>query len=207
VLLAAEAARFLASVVVAALVALALHLSATVRRAVYPLLVASQTIPIVVVAPILVVVLGFDLAPKLAIVGLICFFPIVVSSVDGLQSVDPSLRDMMRSFYGTRWSTLRRVEIPAALPAAFSGARIAATYATIGAAPLRQATGAATGETPSFHAPGRTAAGGGCAAEMRPPQFRGLTAEDDLAARPPSRRRCCDAWSTCPECRDRRWTG
>ena len=64
--------------------AIVLHLSPTLRRAFYPLLVASQTVPIVVVAPILVVWLGFGIGPKLAIIALICFFPITVNTLDGL---------------------------------------------------------------------------------------------------------------------------
>ena len=113
--------------------ALALHLSATLRRALYPLLIASQTIPVVVLAPVLVILLGFDLAPKLVIVALICFFPIVVNGVDGLGSVDPELIRMMRTLDAGRWAILRRVEWPSALPMIFSGLRVAATYAAIGA--------------------------------------------------------------------------
>ncbi len=113
--------------------AIVLHLSDTLRRALYPILIGSQTIPIVVLAPILVILLGFDLAPKLAIVALICFFPIVVNTVDGLRSVDPELVRMMRTLDGSRWAILERVELPWALPLAFSGMRVAATYAAIGA--------------------------------------------------------------------------
>jgi ABC-type nitrate/sulfonate/bicarbonate transport system permease component len=124
----------LAVAVVAGLVcALAVHMSQTLRRAVQPLLVASQTVPIPIVAPLLVAWLGFGLAPKLAIVGLICFFPITVTTLDGLASVDPDLRKLMRTLDATRWQTLRHVEGPAALPALLSGARIAVAIAVIGA--------------------------------------------------------------------------
>ncbi len=113
--------------------AVALHLSPTLRRAVYPLLVASQTVPIVVVAPILVVWLGFGIGPKLAIIALICFFPITVNTLDGLGSVDPDLLKMMRTLDASRWQTLRRIEAPGALPYFFSGAKIAVAVAVIGA--------------------------------------------------------------------------
>jgi len=113
--------------------AVALHLSPTLRRAFYPLLVASQTVPIVVVAPILVVWLGFGIGPKLAIIALICFFPITVNTLDGLRSVDPDLVKMMRTLDASRWQTLRRVEGPTALPYFFSGAKIAVAVAVIGA--------------------------------------------------------------------------
>jgi putative hydroxymethylpyrimidine transport system permease protein len=76
--------------------AILLHLSETLRRATYPLIVASQTIPIVVIAPILVVWFGYGIGPKLAIVALICFFPITVNTLDGLRSVDPEATKMMR---------------------------------------------------------------------------------------------------------------
>jgi NitT/TauT family transport system permease protein/putative hydroxymethylpyrimidine transport system permease protein len=113
--------------------ALLIHLSDTARRAVYPLLVASQTIPIVILAPILVVWFGFGLTPKLVIVALICFFPITVNMLDGLRSVDPELTKMLRSLGAGRLQRLWRAEIPTALPYAFSGARVAITISVIGA--------------------------------------------------------------------------
>ena len=121
------------------LLAVAIHLSRTLRRATYPLLVASQTIPIVIVAPLLVAWLGYDLAPKLAIVGLICFFPVVVTTLDGLAGVDPDLRKLMRTLDASRLQTLRHVEAPAALPSLLSGAKIAVTIAVIGAVLAEQA--------------------------------------------------------------------
>ncbi|MGE5408112.1 MAG: ABC transporter permease [Syntrophothermus sp.] len=113
--------------------ALVCHLSETMRRATYPLLVASQAIPIVAIAPILVVLFGFGIWPKLVIVALICFFPITVNTLDGLRSVDPDALRLMRTLDGSRWQTLRRVEAPSALPYTFSGAKIAVAVAVIGA--------------------------------------------------------------------------
>jgi ABC-type nitrate/sulfonate/bicarbonate transport system permease component len=113
--------------------AVVLHLSPTLRRAFYPLLVASQTVPIVVLAPILVVWLGFGIGPKLAIIALICFFPVTVNTLDGLGAVDPDLMKMMRTLDASRWQTLRRIEAPTALPYLFSGAKIAVAIAVIGA--------------------------------------------------------------------------
>ena len=126
-------AGFAISVAAGAGFAVALYLSPTLRRAFYPLLVASQTVPIVVVAPILVVWLGFGIGPKLAIIALICFFPITVNTLDGLRSVDPDLVKMMRTLDAGRWQTFRRVEAPSALPYFFSGAKIAVAVAVIGA--------------------------------------------------------------------------
>jgi putative hydroxymethylpyrimidine transport system permease protein len=113
--------------------ALALHLSDTLRRAFYPLLVASQTIPIVVIAPILVIWFGFGIAPKLVVIALVCFFPITVNTLDGLRAVDPELPKLMRTLSASRWQTLWRVEAPASLPYLFSGAKIAVAVAVIGA--------------------------------------------------------------------------
>jgi len=115
------------------LIAFALHASSTLRRAIYPLLIASQTIPVVVLAPILSIAFGYTILPKLVIVALVCFFPVVVSAVDGLRSVDPELIRLMRTLDATRLGMFRRVELPSALPAIFSGVRIAVTFAAIGA--------------------------------------------------------------------------
>lgn len=114
-------------------VGIALHLWATLRRALYPILIASQSVPTVVLAPVLVLLMGFNIGPKLAIIGLFVFFPIVVNTVDGLGSVDREYVRMMLTLDGTRWAIFRRVEFPSALPLIFSGMRIGATYAAIGA--------------------------------------------------------------------------
>jgi putative hydroxymethylpyrimidine transport system permease protein len=113
--------------------AVLLHLYGPLRRAMYPLLIGSQTIPIVVLAPILVILLGYGILPKLVIVALICFFPIVVNGLDGLRAVDDDFIRMMYTLDATRWGIFRRVEFPGALPSFFSGMRIAATFAAIGA--------------------------------------------------------------------------
>jgi ABC-type nitrate/sulfonate/bicarbonate transport system permease component len=113
--------------------AVAMHLSRALREAAYPLLVASQAIPIVVLAPIFVLAFDYGIGPKLAIVALICFFPITVNVLDGLRSVDAELLKLMRSLGASRLQTLRKVELPAATPFFFSGLRVAATVSVIGA--------------------------------------------------------------------------
>jgi ABC-type nitrate/sulfonate/bicarbonate transport system permease component len=113
--------------------AVVLHLSEPLRRASYPLLIASQTIPIIAIAPILVVWLGYGIWPKLAIVTLVCFFPITINTLDGLRATEPDAIKLMRTLDASRWQILRRVEAPGALPYMFSGARIAAVFTTIGA--------------------------------------------------------------------------
>jgi ABC-type nitrate/sulfonate/bicarbonate transport system permease component len=124
---------FAIAAVVGVAFAVVLHLSGVLRRAFYPLLMASQTVPVIAIAPILVVWLGFGLGPKLVIIALVCFFPITVNTLDGLRSVDPELPRMMRTLDGSRSQILRRVEMPSALPFLFSGAKIAAVISVIGA--------------------------------------------------------------------------
>jgi putative hydroxymethylpyrimidine transport system permease protein len=113
--------------------AIGMHLIRPLRDAAYPLLVASQAIPIVVLAPIFVLAFDYGIGPKLAIVALICFFPITVNLLDGLRSVEPELVKLMRSFGASRLRTLRSVELPASLPFLFSGLKVAATVSVIGA--------------------------------------------------------------------------
>jgi putative hydroxymethylpyrimidine transport system permease protein len=124
---------FAAALVIGVCFAFLIHLSETARRALYPLLVASQTIPIITIAPILIIWFGFDLGPKVAIIALICFFPITVNTLDGLRSVDPELIKMLRTLGADRRQILWRAEAPTALPFAFSGAKIAVAVAVIGA--------------------------------------------------------------------------
>ncbi len=105
----------------------------TLRLGFYPLIVGSQAIPIIVFAPILVVWLGYGIGPKLAVVALVCFFPIAVATTDGLRAVDPEATKMMRSLDASRRQLLWRLEAPTALPFTFSGAKIGVTFAPIAA--------------------------------------------------------------------------
>jgi putative hydroxymethylpyrimidine transport system permease protein len=124
---------YLLAIALALVLAIVLHFAAALRRALLPILVASQTVPSVLLAPILAILLGYGIEPKLVVVAIVCFFPVVVNTVDGLRSTDPDLVRMMRTLDGSRMSIFRRVEFPGALPAIFSGARVASTYAAVGA--------------------------------------------------------------------------
>jgi ABC-type nitrate/sulfonate/bicarbonate transport system permease component len=121
------------ALVAGAALAVAMHLSERVRQALYPLLVASQAVPIAVLAPLLVVWLGFTILPKLAIIGIVCFFPIVVTTLDALRRTDQDLLKLMRTLGASRWQVLRWVELPAALPASLSGAKLSVAVAVIAA--------------------------------------------------------------------------
>jgi ABC-type nitrate/sulfonate/bicarbonate transport system permease component len=121
------------AVVLGVLFAVAMHVNAGLRDAAYPLLIASQAVPVVVLAPIFVLAFDYGIGPKLAIVALVCFFPVTVNVLDGLRSVEPELLKLMRSLGASRLATLWRVELPGALPFFFSGLRVAATVSVIGA--------------------------------------------------------------------------
>ena len=111
----------------------AIDLSPWLRRALYPLLVASQTIPIIIIAPLLVLWFGFGLVSKSIVVLLVCFFPIVVALADGLRSADPELIRLFRAFGAGPLRIFWSVRLPGALPTLFSGVRIAIAYSVIGA--------------------------------------------------------------------------
>lgn len=119
----------LAGLTIAAL----LDFSLLARRAIYPLLVASQTLPIMALAPLLIIWFGFGLLPKVLIVTLVCFFPLAISTADGLASADPDWVALLRALGASRWAIWRMVRLPAALPAFFSGLRVAVTYSVVGA--------------------------------------------------------------------------
>jgi NitT/TauT family transport system permease protein/putative hydroxymethylpyrimidine transport system permease protein len=122
-----------AAIVIGAALAVAMHLWAPVRKALRPLVIGSQAVPIPVIAPAIILVLGFGLAPKVLLIALVCFFPVTINLYDGLRDVDPDARKLLRTFDATRWQSLRFLEAPSALPSAFTGAKIAAAVAVIGA--------------------------------------------------------------------------
>lgn len=121
------------AVAVGVVLAVAMHLVRPLRDAAYPLLLGSQAIPLVVLAPLFILAFGYGIGPKLAIIALICFFPIVVNMLDGLRSVDPDLIKLMRALGATRRAQLWKAELPSSLPFFFSGLRLAATFSVIGA--------------------------------------------------------------------------
>jgi ABC-type nitrate/sulfonate/bicarbonate transport system permease component len=114
------------------------------RRALYPLLVVSQNVPLVVIAPLIVVWFGFGITPKILVVEMVCFFPIAVNTTEGLLAADRDLLELVRSMGGSRWQALRLVRLPAALPAFFSGLKISASYAVL-AAVIGEWVGASSG--------------------------------------------------------------
>jgi ABC-type nitrate/sulfonate/bicarbonate transport system permease component len=117
------------AVVVAFLIGIAIDWSRTVRGSVYPLIVVSQTLPIIALAPMVVIWFGFGWHPKIVLVALFTFFPIVVGLVQGLASADPDAIRLARTMRATRLQLLLKVRLPGALPQLFTGLKIAVTYA------------------------------------------------------------------------------
>ena len=113
--------------------ALLIFYSRIFERAVYPLLIAEQAVPKVALAPLVVLYLGYGWAPKIFLAFLIGYFPIVVSTVVGLQSLDPAMVSLVRSMGASRWQTFIKVRLPAALPNVFGGFKLAIALAVIGA--------------------------------------------------------------------------
>ena len=121
------------SLLCAVILGILMDANGTVKSVVYPVLVVTQTIPMIVLSPILILYLGFGLAPKILTVVLMCFFPIVVSFADGMGQIDPGYVNLVRAYGGSRMQVYSQVKIPYALPALFSGLKVAATYSISGA--------------------------------------------------------------------------
>jgi len=124
---------FAIAFVIGIVLALMIFSSRAVERAVYPLIIASQTIPVFAIAPLLIVWFGYGMVSKVAMAALIVFFPIVVNTVDGLRAADPDAINLLVILGATPAQILRVIRIPAALPFVFSGMRIAVTTSVIGA--------------------------------------------------------------------------
>lgn len=105
----------------------------TLNRALYPVMVVTQTIPTVAIAPILVLWMGFGMAPKITLVVITTFFPIAVSLLDGYKSVDADAVNLLKTMGGSPWQIFYHVKFPSALPQFFSGLKVSASYAIVGA--------------------------------------------------------------------------
>ncbi len=124
---------FALALVIGIAVAAAIAYSQIVERAAYPFVIASQTIPIIAIAPVLLIWIGYGIWPKIIVVVLISFFPIVVNTVDGLKSADPDMLNMMRTLGASRWQLFTKVQVPTSVPFLFSGIRVAIALSVIGA--------------------------------------------------------------------------
>jgi NitT/TauT family transport system permease protein len=124
---------YVLGVVIGAVLAFSMAYSGVVRNTLYPPIIASQAVPKIAIAPLLVLWLGFDIWPKVAVVALMVFFPVTITMVEGLRSVDPRLLDLLRSVHASTPQIFLRVRLPHALPQIFSGLKIGITLAVVGA--------------------------------------------------------------------------
>ncbi len=131
--LTAAATGFFIAIVLSVLLAILMDVSPVIRKAVYPLLLLSQTVPLIAMAPLFAIWFGLGILPKIVIVVLVCFFPIVVGLYDSMAAVDIELIDLMRTMQATQSQIYWHLKLPAAMTGFFSGMRIAATYSIMGA--------------------------------------------------------------------------
>ncbi len=124
---------FTLAVLFSLLTAGAMVLSPWIKRLLYPFLIISQTVPLIAIAPLLILWLGYGLLPKIVIVIIVCYFPVTISLIEGLELTDPDLLNLLRSMGASRWQMFYIVRWPHALPSFFAGLKIAATYSVMGA--------------------------------------------------------------------------
>jgi len=124
---------FVLSIFLAFIVAFLMDEIPILRRTLYPLLITSQTVPIISVAPLFIIWFGYGILPKIIVVVLVCFFPIAISLLGGLAAVDRDYLELFRSMQAGRFMTFRMVKLPLSLPAFFSGLKISASYSVMGA--------------------------------------------------------------------------
>ena len=127
------AVGFAVSLVLGWAIAIAVDFSSWLRRALTPLLVMSQTLPIIVIAPLLIIWFGFGLLPKVVVIALVTFFPVAVGLIEGFAATDRQATNLLRSMGASRWEQFRYVRLPGALPRFFTALRIGVTYAVTGA--------------------------------------------------------------------------
>lgn len=113
--------------------AVLLHLAPGLKRAFYPLLILSQNVPSIALAPMLVIWFGFELLPKMILITLVCFFPVAVAMMSGLLQTDAAMMSYMKMAGARKWQIFTKLELPHSLPSLFSGIKISATYAVMGA--------------------------------------------------------------------------
>jgi len=121
------------AIVIALFLGVLMHRFKKIKKIIYPLLVASQTIPIIALAPIIMIWFGLGLLPKVLIVALVCFFPLVINIAEGLANVDQDLLELMQVMGANTWETFKNIQLPSILPYFFSGLKISATYSVMGA--------------------------------------------------------------------------
>lgn len=124
---------FLVSLVTGMILGILIVYSKMLERFIYPIVIASQVVPVFAIAPLLVIWFGFGMSPKIMIAALVSFFPICVNQVEGLRTVDPGIINLMKSYNATELQVFRIVRFPASLPFLFAGIQVGITFSVIGA--------------------------------------------------------------------------
>ncbi|NGP08566.1 ABC transporter permease [Rhodococcus sp. 14C212] len=124
---------FAVSLVVAWFLAIVVDFSPWLRRALVPLFVVSQTLPIIAIAPLMIIWFGFGLLPKILVIALATFFPMAIGLIEGFAAADREAGALLRSMGASRWQEFLYVRLPSALPRFFTALRIGVTYAVVGA--------------------------------------------------------------------------
>ena len=124
---------FLAALAAGVIVAALITYSRVLESSIYPIVIASQTVPIIAIAPLLLIWVGYGIEPKIIIVALISFYPIAVNTVDGMKSVDPDMVRMVRTLGASRWQIFSKLQVPTSLPFMFSGIKIGISVSVIAA--------------------------------------------------------------------------
>lgn len=124
---------FALAVLIGFILAMLMELIPVLKSMLYPLIVLSQTIPIMAVAPLLIIWFGYGLLPKVVVVILVCFFPVTVSLVEGLEATDRDMERLLLAMGASPWQIFKIVKLPGSLPSFFAGLKISATYSMMGA--------------------------------------------------------------------------
>lgn len=124
---------FMAAIIFSFIIAFIMDEIPLIRKSVYPLIITSQTVPIISVAPLFIIWFGYGILPKIMVVALVCFFPITISLLNGLAAVDKDYLALLKSMNAGRLDTFRMVKLPLSLPAFFAGIKISAAYSVMGA--------------------------------------------------------------------------
>ncbi len=124
---------FIIAILLSVIMAILMDSIISIKKTIYPVLIVSQTIPIIILAPLFIIWFGYGYTPKVVIVILICFFPITISTLQGMATVDKELIDLLRSMGASKFQVYKFVKIPSATPNFFAGLKIAATYSIMGA--------------------------------------------------------------------------
>lgn len=135
---------FLAGFIIGIVTGVAIVYSRVLERMLYPVVIASQVIPVFAIAPLLIIWFGFGIAPKVIIAALIVFFPITVNMVEGLRSADEGIIDVMRSYGASEWRIFRTIRLPSSVPYVLVGTQVGITFAVIGAV-IAEWVGASSG--------------------------------------------------------------